>query len=170
MSAPTALADPAATEVECKDGKTVTAKIDDAAPNDLMNVKDYNAACKGHGGYTAPDDGGDGGGDGGGSTSECGGVETTVIKCAQTNDPKKGIQGNGAWGILLIAINILTAGVGVAAVGGLIYAGIIYATASNDQAKIVKAKDTIYNVVLGIVMYALMWAFIQYLVPGGVFK
>ena len=74
------------------------------------------------------------------------------------------------WGLLLIAINILTAGVGIAAVGGLILAGITYATASNDQNKIVKAKEMIYNVVLGIVMFALMWSFLQYLIPGGVFK
>ena len=102
--------------------------------------------------------------------ANCGGVETSIISCPQTNDPAKGVQGNGTWGILLIVVNILTAGVGIAAVGGLIYAGIIYATASNDQAKIVKSKETIFNVVLGIIMYALMWSFAQYLIPGGIFK
>ena len=99
----------------------------------------------------------------------CGGVDTAIIDCAQKNDPSKGIQGNGVWGILLIAINILTAGVGIAAVGGLIFAGITYGTASNDQGKIVKAKEMIYNVVVGLIMYALMYAFLQYLTPGGVF-
>jgi len=97
-------------------------------------------------------------------------LETAIINCDQRNVASKGVQGNGVWGLLLIAINILTAGVGIAAVSGLILAGITYATASNDQNKIVKAKEMIYNVVLGIVMFALMWSFLQYLIPGGVFK
>lgn len=104
------------------------------------------------------------------AAGKCGNVDTAIISCDQTNDKSKGVQGNGVWGLLLIAINILTAGVGIAAVGGLILAGITYATASNDQNKIVKAKEMIYNVVLGIVMFALMWSFLQYLIPGGVFK
>lgn len=103
------------------------------------------------------------------AASTCGGVDTAIISCSQDNKGKT-VKDNGVWGILLIAINIMTAGVGVAAVGGLLYAGIIYATASNDQAKVVKAKDTIYNVVLGLVMFALMWSFLQFLVPGGIFK
>lgn len=103
------------------------------------------------------------------AANKCGGVDTAIISCSQDNGGKT-VKDNGVWGILLIAINIMTAGVGVAAVGGLLYAGIIYATASNDQAKVVKAKDTIYNVVLGLVMFALMWSFLQFLVPGGIFK
>ncbi len=99
------------------------------------------------------------------AANECGGVDTVVLNCSKVD----GKSVDGTWAIVLTTINIFTAGVGVAAVGGLIYAGIIYSTASNDQSKIAKAKETIFNVVLGIVMYALMYAFLQYIIPGGIF-
>lgn len=99
------------------------------------------------------------------AANECGGVDTVVLNCSKVN----GKSVDGTWAIALTTINILTAGVGVAAVGGLIYAGITYGTASNDQSKIVKAKEIIFNTVLGIVMYALLYAFLQYIIPGGVF-
>lgn len=96
------------------------------------------------------------------AADEC--PKTSIIKVDCDN------KGGGVWGILTLVINIMTAGIGIAAVGGLIYAGITYTTASNDSAKVAKAKEMIFNVVLGLVLYALMWSFIQYLIPGGIFK
>ena len=55
LTAP-AFADPATTKVKCKDGKTVTAKKNAAAPNNILDAKDYAVACKGHKGYAAPTD------------------------------------------------------------------------------------------------------------------
>lgn len=100
--------------------------------------------------------------------AECGGVNTSVVSCDASggND----IAGSGLWAILLIAINILTAGVGVAAVAGIIYGSIMYATASGNPEQVKKAIEIIRNTVIGLVMYALMYAFLNYLIPGGIFS
>lgn len=99
----------------------------------------------------------------------CGGVDTAIIKCDQKGKDGK-VENSGIWGILLMVLNILTAGVGIVAVGGLVYAGILYASAGDEAAKVTKAKETIFNVVVGLVSFGLMWAALQFLVPGGIFK
>ena len=72
---------------------------------------------------------------------------------------------------LLIAIlRILNIGVGIAAVGTLIYAGILYSTASGDANKTAKAKTIITNVVIGVLAYAVMSIALNFLVPGGIIK
>lgn len=78
--------------------------------------------------------------------------------------------GNPIWGLLLMAINILTAGIGIVAIGGLVYAAILWTTAEDKNAQIVKSKETIFNVVIGLVAFALLYAFLQFLIPGGVFN
>lgn len=102
------------------------------------------------------------------SAATCGGVTTSIVNCEQSGG--KDVNDTGVWGILLLAINILTAGVGVAAVGGIVYASVLYATSrgSVDQTK--KAIVIIQNVVIGIVAYVLMFAFLNYIIPGGLFQ
>lgn len=101
--------------------------------------------------------------------AKCGNVDTSIISCSQTNNGSD-VKDNGVWGVLIIALNILTAGIGVVAVGGLIFAGITYATASNNQNQVTKAKEMIFNVVVGLVLYAFMYSFAQFLIPGGIFN
>lgn len=90
--------------------------------------------------------------------SICGAAET------KTTDVKK----TGIYLFLIWVLNIMTAGVGVAAVGALIYAGVLYASAGGGSEQIVKSKKIITDVVIGIVAYALMFLVINWLVPGGV--
>lgn len=111
------------------------------------------------------DDGDDTSPTGGGGTT-CGGVDTAILQC---DDNGSGVKNNAIWGLLEMAISILTAGIGLVAVGGLIYAGILYATASGNASQVTKAKETIFNIVLGIVLFALMWSFLQFIIPGGIF-
>lgn len=91
-------------------------------------------------------------------------VKTSIIKPNCDNDD------NPIWGLLLMAINILTAGIGIVAIGGIIYASILWTTAEDKNAQIVKSKETIFNVVVGLVAFALLAAFLQFLIPGGVFN
>lgn len=90
----------------------------------------------------------------------CGGAETSLIKCS----------GNGVWYILSTTINILTAGVFIAALGGIVYASIMYTTAGANQEQVKKARTIITNVVLGMVVFAMMFAVLQWLIPGGLFN
>lgn len=99
----------------------------------------------------------------------CDGVETSVINC-ETDPNDNSIQGTGIWQVLLIAINILTAGVAIAAVGGLIYASILYTSAGGGQEQIKKATTMFTNIVIGIIAYALMYSGLNFLIPGGLFN
>lgn len=95
-------------------------------------------------------------------TASCGEVDTIVISCDDNT--------NGVWGILLLVIGILSAGVGLVAVGAVVYAAIMWTTAEDKQDQINKAKSILTNAIIGIVTFALMWAGLQFLVPGGVFN
>lgn len=100
--------------------------------------------------------------------AECGGTQTAIIQCSQNNsgtDPKN----NAIWGVLIIALNILTASVGIAAVGGIVYGSIMYTTAADSTEQTKKAIEIIRNVVLGLVAYGLMYIGLNFLIPGGVF-
>lgn len=129
------------------------------------------------------------------ATTSCGGVETTIISCSQ-NGSGSGtcpdgtvitpaqiknnikcpdgsapdtVSNTGAWGILLVIINILTAGVGVAAVGGILAASIMYMTAGGSVEQTKKANIYLSNTLLGVIVFAAMFAFLNYIIPGGLF-
>lgn len=100
--------------------------------------------------------------------AECAGVETSIIDCPTKNKSTK-TEDNGVWQLLLIVINILTAGIGITAVGGIIYASVLYASAEDKSDQVNQAKDLITNVVIGLIMFAVMWSLLNFLIPGGVF-
>lgn len=99
--------------------------------------------------------------------NECGGVKTAIIDCEQNGG--SAAEDTGIWGILLLAINILTAGIAIVAIGGIIYGGILYTSAGGSQEQVKKAMDIIRNVVIGIIAYALMYSGLNFLIPGGLF-
>lgn len=89
--------------------------------------------------------------------AECEGYSTALLPCTDI------------YGILAIVLNVLTAAVGVAAVIGIVIAGIQYMSSSGDPATMTKAKNRIVQVVIGLVAWGLMWAFLNWLIPGGLF-
>lgn len=91
--------------------------------------------------------------------ANCGGVETSLINC----DPGT----NGVWGLLLFVVNLLSAGVGLVAIGGIVYASILYTSAKGAVDQVKRAIKIIINVATGLALYALMYALINFLVPGG---
>lgn len=106
-------------------------------------------------------------------------IETGVIDCTSVPDKdtngdgtidEKDIDQNGIWRLLLIAINVLTAGVGIAALGGIVYGAILYTTAGGSTEQTKKALGFILNVVIGIIAYALMFALLNFIIPGGLFS
>lgn len=104
------------------------------------------------------------------ATNCCGGVETSIIHCDQTGGENATVENTGAWGILLLAINILTAGVGIAAIGGIVYGAILYTSAGGSPEQVKKAMTVITNVVIGVIAYALMFSGLNFLIPGGLFN
>lgn len=98
----------------------------------------------------------------------CGGVETSIIACDNPGDSGN-IEDTGLWGILLLAINILTAGIAIAAVAGIVYGSILYTSAGGNQEQVKKAMGVFTNVVIGIIAYAGMYALLNFIIPGGLF-
>jgi hypothetical protein len=70
---------------------------------------------------------------------------------------------------LLIFINALSAIVGVVIVGVITAGGIQYSAAGDNPQATLAAKKRIGNAILALLLYIFMFAFLQWIVPGGVF-
>lgn len=101
---------------------------------------------------------------------QCGGVNTSIIECDGDDKEAKNLEDTGLWGLLILSINIMTAGVGVLAVGGIVWGSILYTTAGGSPEQVKQAITIIRNVVIGIVMYLMMFGFLNYIIPGGIFN
>jgi hypothetical protein len=66
-------------------------------------------------------------------------------------------------------IRLLSVLVGLVVAGSLVYAGIQYTTSSGDPQKTGAAKTRITNTLLAFFAYAFMLAFLNFLIPGGIF-
>ena len=94
--------------------------------------------------------------------ANCGGAGTSVISC----------DGTGSTAIINIikqVIKILTAGIGIAAVGAVIYGAFLYTTSEGSPDKIKKAREIWTNTVIGLLMFAFMVLITNFIIPGGVF-
>jgi heme/copper-type cytochrome/quinol oxidase subunit 2 len=104
-----------------------------------------------------------------GAQADCGGAKTSILNCSQGKNAKNA-QDTGVWGLIIIALNIMTAGVGVLAVGGMVYASILYASSSDNAEQTKHAKQVIKNIAIGIIAYAGMYLMLNFLIPGGIFS
>ena len=75
----------------------------------------------------------------------------------------------GIFMILNLILNVLTWGICIAGTLGIVITGIQYMTARDNAAQMEKAKHRLIQIVIGLAIYAVMWAFLQWLLPGGVF-
>lgn len=96
-------------------------------------------------------------------------TDTAIISCANVDVDEDGVENTGLWSLLITTINILSVGVGVAAIGGIVYASILYTSAGGSQEQVKKAMGIITNVVIGVIAYALMFTGLNFLIPGGLF-
>jgi hypothetical protein len=65
--------------------------------------------------------------------------------------------------------NFLSAGVGIIIVIMIIVGGIQYTTAGGDPQKVASAKGHILNAIIALVAFFFLFAFLQWVVPGGIF-
>ena len=97
------------------------------------------------------------------AATECGGVTTSIISCSSAKDS----TGSPVVALLVVAIQILTGLIGIIAIGALVYAGILYSSASDNSQQVQQAKDIIKNTVIGLVTFAAMALALNFLIPGG---
>ena len=76
-------------------------------------------------------------------------------------------NGDGASIILVLntIITIMTIGVGILAVVGVIYSGAQYLTAGDKEDQVKKAKRRIVEIIIGLAAYALLYALLYWLLP-----
>lgn len=109
------------------------------------------------------------------AVNKCGGVDTAIISCPEDNTTDKNGNGKvdaqetGVWGILILIINIMIAGVAVLALVGIVYGAVLYTSAGGNSEQVKKAMGIFTNVVIGIVAFAGMWVLLNFLIPGGAF-
>lgn len=66
------------------------------------------------------------------------------------------------------AIALISAAVGVAIAIAIIVGGIEYITSAGDPQRAASGKKRIVNALIGLIAYALLFAFLQFIIPGGV--
>ena len=102
------------------------------------------------------------------NATTCDTVPTAIIECNDAKGDYKNVKDNGVWELLKLTLNILTAVIGVAAVGGIAYGAALYAGAADSPDRAKKGMEFIKNVVIGVIAYGLMYVMLNFLIPGGV--
>ncbi len=96
-----------------------------------------------------------------GGTS-CGETQTQYISC----DSETGVAAIND--LIRIAVIVLSTLIGIVAVGGLVYAAVLYASARDSQSQIGDAITIIRNIVIGLLLYGFTLAIMNWLMPGSV--
>lgn len=87
------------------------------------------------------------------------GVETAILTgCGSSDD--------GVVCILNLVVDIMTIGVGILGVIGITIVGIQYLTAGGDESKTRKAKRRMFEIVIGLASYVVIYALLKWLLPG----
>ena len=66
-------------------------------------------------------------------------------------------------------VSALAAGVGVVVVGSIIVGGIQYIVAGDNSSGVAEAKKRITNSLVALAVFMVSYAFLQWLIPGGIF-
>ena len=94
------------------------------------------------------------------SAAQCGGVETSIIQCTE--------GGTGAiTHILRLILDILSIGIGIVGVIGISIAGTQYLSAGGNEEKTIKAKRRIYEMIIGVFCYVILYGAMSWLLPAG---
>ena len=91
----------------------------------------------------------------------CGGVNTSVLSCGDNEE-------KAIYHIIKVIIDILSVGVGIVGVIGISWVGIRYLTSGGDSQKATKARSRLFEICIGLALYALLYGVIVWLLPGGV--
>lgn len=93
----------------------------------------------------------------------CNGVKTSVdFGCDPTTDPVSAI--------VVAVINFLAIGVGIAVVGGIVFGAIRYTSANGDASQSQQGIKIVVGAIIGLILFILMFAILNFLVPGGLFN
>ncbi|MBQ9029712.1 hypothetical protein IJ114_03025 [Candidatus Saccharibacteria bacterium] len=89
-----------------------------------------------------------------------GSVDTNLFGCVS------GENGDGIYLVLNVILTVMTFGVGILGTIGIVIAGIQYATAKDNEQQMAKAKMRIFQIVIGMVIWAVLYFALRWLLPG----
>lgn len=92
-----------------------------------------------------------------------------LANCDGRTNPEECLRNNPILEWTIFITNVLAVGVGVVVTIMIIIGGIQYASAGSNPQAIQSAKKKIANAILALLAYMFLYAFVQYLVPGGIF-
>ena len=75
-------------------------------------------------------------------------------------------KGSGINDTLDFVVNIMSIGIGILGVIGITIVGIQYLTAGGNEEQTRKAKRRLFEIVIGLVAYALIFALLKWLLPN----
>lgn len=101
--------------------------------------------------------------DGGNTFGQACGVETVILGCSGAGD-------NPIIRVFMEVFNFFAVGIGILTVAGIILGGIKYATANGNTSQAEQGITTIVNSVIGLLLFIFMFALLNWLVPGGLFR
>ena len=86
--------------------------------------------------------------------------------CVETTFFGRKCGSDGIIEVLYVVINVLSACVVVLAILGIVISGIQYLTASGNEEQLKKSKRRIFEIIIGIAAYALIYGFLNWLLPN----
>ena len=93
------------------------------------------------------------------NAATCGGTETVLLSCGE--------GGSGSVNhVLLLVIDIMSIGIGILGVVGIAIFGIQLLTSGGDASKATKARKRLIEVIIGLVLYAILYGLARWLLPG----
>lgn len=95
------------------------------------------------------------------SAASCGDAKTSIISCNVGGD-------GGVYYVLSLILDTLAVGVGILGVAGISWAGVTYLTAGGNVTRAEKAKRRLYEIVIGLASYAVIYVFAGWLLPGAI--
>ena len=90
------------------------------------------------------------------------GVQTSILRGGCSCDDGKGSEIKY---ILELVVSIMTIGVGILGVLGITIVGVQYLTAGGSEEKTRKAKRRMFEIILGLMVYVLLFALLSWLIP-----
>lgn len=90
--------------------------------------------------------------------------------CEHADDNVSKTEESSIYKLLIWVLNILSALVGMVAVGMYVYAGAMYASGGGTSDRVAKAKTLITNTTIGLIAYIVMYLALNWLIPGGIFS
>lgn len=91
-------------------------------------------------------------------------ASTMPVYAATDANVLKGVD--GIEDLLKLIVRILIYGLGAAATVGVVIAGIMYLSARDNPQMVAKAKTRLIEIAIGLVAWAMLFALLQFLIPG----